>query len=564
MPHPDRKDSGFIRIWRSLPVQSGRLALFLLILAILISGLESAYVQVVTTYQTVSPALLTDPTFLLLLSLDLLVPTAVAMLSRRAFMLYLFGQCVMSVMLLHYNIFFYNPLTLSTIYHSMQGAASLGVDIFGFSKPEIILRLGSLMAIKMILVQLSTADDKRMPRLWRLRGLIAVCCLALVCAVYTGIYGRTGLSSVWVDLVGHRTATERRMEAGTREAVRNIGYIATWLGELVTGKYKDTELIYAEARCADPENPAGGPSALAEAPICPGASWLGLPLPQAGPDIVLMQVESLDYAALGLEVNGREVLPFLAKLAEKSLLFKVFSPHKVGSSNSDYEILNARTADQNVIYYSYIKKYPDSVIHILSDKGYRPAVIHGLSGNLFNLREAYAAQGFASLHFKEELVAAGYAPSELIMDHIVDEDIFSFASERANNIAPGAPRAEFVITMSSHVPFMDALPRFKTSSSVFSRYISSMHYFDNHFAAYYARLPEGTLLVLWGDHGSDVEYPEPYGPNSRHVPFMVHVKGKNDWMNGLTGPRPGIYTLCELSYYLRKILGRANPDAPRY
>lgn len=555
MPHASRKHSGFRRVWRSLPVGNGRLALALLLLAILLSALESAYVQVVTTYQTVSPKLLRDPAFLLLFSLDLLVPTAVAMLSRRVFMLYLVGQCFMSAILLHYNVFFYNPLTLSTIYHSWQGAASLGIDIFAFAKPWVILRLVLLLAVKILLVQLSLAEDERMPRLWRLRGIIAVCCLALICAVYTGIYGRTGLSSVWVDLDGHRSATERRMEAGTLEAVRNIGYAATWLGELATGKYKDTELIYAQARCADPE---GNPTSRADGPVCPN-SWLGLPLPPAGPVIVLMQVESLDYAALNLKVNGREVLPFLDKLAAESLVLKVFAPHKVGSSNSDYEILNARLADQNVIYYGYIKEYPDSVAHILADKGYRPAVLHGLPGRLFNLREAYAAQGFKDMFFKEELIKAGYAPSRMIMEHIPDAELFAFAAERDARLDPDAPRAEFLITMSSHVPFMDPLPAFKSAGGPFSRYISSMHYFDEHFAAYYAGLPAGTLLILWGDHGSDVEYPEPYGPNSRHVPFIVHVKGNEAWLEGRAGARPGVYTLCELSYYIRKIFKAARP-----
>ena len=554
MSHHGRKYSGLTKIWRSLPVENGRVALFLLSFVIFVSALESAYIQVVTTSQAISSALLADPAFLLLFSLDLLVPAAVALLSRRIFMLYLFGQCMMSVILLHYNIFFYNPLTLATIYHSMQGAASLGIDIFGFARPEIILRLGLLMAVKIFLVQLAMTDDTRMPRIWRLRGLIAVSCLALICTVYTSIYGRTGLSSIWVDLVGHRTAVERRMEAGTREAVRNIGYIATWLGELATGKYKDTELIYAQARCADPEAPDG----YSSDPVC-GKSWLGLPIPPVGPHIVLMQVESLDFAILGLEVNGHKVLPFIDKLAEKSLVLKTFAPHKVGSSNSDYEILNARVADQNVIYYSYIKEYPDSVIHMLADNRYGSAIIHGLPGRLFNLRDAYAAQGFDRLFFKEELVEAGYKPSEMIMAHIKDEDLFSFASERLDAMSGKGPWVEFMITMSSHVPFMDPLPKFKGARGSFGRYISSIHYFDEHFASYYARLPQGTLLIIWGDHGSDVRYPAPYGPNSRHVPFMVHIKGENAWMNGQEGIRPGDYTLCELSYYLRKMFRQAGP-----
>ncbi len=551
----------FLRWWKRLPVRNSRLALLLLNLAVLLAGLESAWVQVATTHRAFSVDLIFTQSFWLLLCLDMLVPLIVALLSRRAFLVFLAGQCFLSTILMHYTIFFYNPLTLSSIYHSVQGAASLGFDIFGFARAEIILIVGALFALKVLLVQLSNLPDKRMPPMWTMRGITAVAGMAVVCMISILIYGKTGMSVFWVDSRGHRTATERRQEEGTTQAVRSIGYMATWIGEWLSGTYKDTALIYAETRCPDPGL------------FCGDADEGCLPLPPVGETVVMIQVESLDYAALDMRVNGHQVTPFLNLMARDSLVLRAFAPHKVGSCNSDYELLNARVASQNVIYYSYIKSYPDSVIHPLADKGYRPAVFHGLPGNIFNLREAYAQQGFVDFFFKEEMLAAGYGASQGIMEHVLDEGVFDMA---ANKLAIGGRQAQFIITMSSHIPFLPATPMFKSAGGTFARYVSSLRYLDQCLAAYYAKLPAGTLLIIWGDHGSDVSYPRGFPDNARRVPFLVHIKpggAGSDWLQGyqrhpatppeLVGmmddfpPETREFSLCELSFFLRRIFENA-------
>lgn len=544
------------RRFAALPVRNGRLAVFFLFLAVGVIGLESACVQTLTAYRTISADLVTTPSFVSLLALDMLVPLTVVLLSRRLLFAYCVVQCFLSVVLLHYTIFFYNPLTLSTIYHSMQGAASLGVDIFGFARWDIIMLGAVLLAVKVLLIQLGRTPDRRMPRLWNLRGITAVTCMAVIWVISSTIYGRTGLSVLWVDSRGHRTATERRMEEGTREAVRSIGYVATWIGEWMSGTYRDTALIYAEMRCADPDETYCREHGRGK------GTWHGLPVPPVGNVVVFVQVESLDYAALDMTVNGRAVTPFFNFLARRSVTAKAFAPHKVGSCNADYEILNGRVADQNVIYYSYIKEYPDSVIEKLAAAGYAPTVYHGLGGNLFNLREAYAAQGFQRFVFKEELLRKGYAASSLIMGHVRDEDVFAQAAE---DMAEGGKRAQFIVTMTSHIPFIEALPVFKSAGGTFSRFVSSLHYVDQCLAAYYATLPEGALLVVWGDHGSDVPYPAGYPANTRHVPFIAHRKGDISWLGMFAdntdmgaGANEREFTLCELAHYLRRLASAAR------
>ncbi|UQZ88826.1 hypothetical protein C4J81_06270 [Deltaproteobacteria bacterium Smac51] len=551
-------------------MESPLLAIFLVLAVVAMSGLESAYVQVTTTNQAATADLLGSVPFLLLFSLDLLVPLTVALLSKRFFILYLLAQCFLSSILLHYTIFFYNTLTLSTIYHSMQGAASLGIDILGFTRWDIIITLGFLLMLKLFLVRVSMVRRRGMPRIWKLRGAVAVACMMAICCVVIAIYGKTGLTLTWVEPKGHRPAAERRLEEGARESVRTIGYVATWLGEFFSGNYKDTTLIYAEARCSDP----GGGLCVTEG----GAGkWLGLPVPPLGETVVMIQAESLDFAAVDLRVNGRVVMPFMNYLAHTSMLLKVFAPHKVGSCNSDYEILNGRIAEQNVVYYTYINDYPDSVIHLLNESGYHPAVFHGLSGGLFNLRSAYEAQGFERFHFKEELLAEGYKPGPYIMEHVMDEDLFKNAADHL--LSADGRRAQFIITMSSHVPFMKPRPEYKSVGGKFARYVSSLTYLDQQLAEYYARLPEGTVMIIWGDHGSDVVYPRGFEPGDREVPFLVHVKGETGWLSELraekaarnaslsaTSREPSLtadgrtHNLCQLTFYLRCLFSQRPHD----
>ena len=528
----------------------GWAALGCLNLAVLLCALESAYVQVTTTGRDLSPSLFSDPSFLMLFGIDLAVPLCVALFSRRAFMCVLLLQAVLSCILLHYSLFFYNPLTLSTIYHSMQGLGALGGGVLAFVRWRIVLTLGVLCLFKLGLARLSLVPDWKMPPFWNMRGITAVACMTAAFWMSNIIYAKTGLSLAWVDSRGHRTATERRLEGGTREVVRTLGYIPTWIGEFASGTYADLDLIYAEARCHDP---------AAEEPDV--SRWDGNPVPPLPATVVMLQVESLDFEAVNMRIGDVPVMPFLSRLSGLSLHLETFAPHKVGSCNSDYELLNSRVADQNVLYYEYITAYPDSVIRLLDAAGYTSAVFHGLEGGLFHLRSAYTAMGFSKTIFKEDLQKQGYTQGQAMLGQIPDSDVFSSA---LNFLRPEDKQALFIITMDSHIPFSDVRAEFRRESGNFARYISSLRTFDEALAYFYFQLPEGALLLLWGDHGSDVDYPGEYPPNRRRVPFVVHVKGNAGWMNGggeNTGRPP--YMLCELSYYLKRIFAQAGPSGPK-
>ena len=523
------------------PVRSGKCALCFLLLSVFVSSAESFLVQTLSLHHVLTLESLGDTANVYLLLIDVLVPLSLCLLSRWAYLVFMMVQTMVSSVILHYGSFFYNTLTLSTIYHSMQGLSYLGDSVFMFLKADILLTLTMVFCAKLLFLWLSALPHASMPGLWHLRGVAALSGLMLVSVMIFWGHGRVGILSMWTDASEHRTAEARRTQEGTRQSVQHLGYLATWAGEWLGGVYKDTTLIYAEKTCPDPDESRESAD-----------TWCGYSLPPVRGPVVMLQVESLDFAAPSMRFNGMPVMPFLESLLPSSLLLRAFAPHKVGSANSDYELLNGRVAEQNVMYYSYIREYPDSVVHHLADR--RPAVFHGLEGNLFNLRQAYALMGFDRSFFKEELVEAGYPPSSLTMEHVADEHVLNAAAEY---LEQGRGEAVFVVTMSSHIPFMEPGSEFGLKDGMFARYVSSLHYVDACLADFWKRLPEGTLLMLWGDHSSDISYPRGMEDNGKHVPFLVSVKGDDAWLKS----RPDTertFTLCELSHLLRRILRKGQ------
>lgn len=526
----------------SAPSREGTALVFLL-LSVAVSALESLLVQTFSIHHMMTAESLADTVTPSLAAVDALVPLSLALLSRRAYLVFLVLQSVTDAVILHYAAFFYNTLTLSAMYHSMQGLSSLGGSVFVFVRPGILFTLALVLGVQLVLVRLSGLRRGLPPRLRAVRAAAVPLCLMLVAVTVFQEHGRSGMLSLWTGEGPHVSTFDRRSQEGSKQSVRRLGYLATWAGEWAGGSYRDLSLVYAEKRCADPD------ALFRETHREKAGEWCGCPLPSFWGPVAMIQVESLDYAALSMSFGGHEVMPFLRSLLPSSLLLRAFAPHKVGSANADYELLNGRVAEENVMYYSHIRDYPDSVIRALASR--RPAVFHGLEGELFHLREAYRLMGFGETFFKEELVRAGYPTSTLALEQVTDEHVLDAA---ARYLEQGRGEAVFAVTMSSHIPFMEPWPPFGLGRGMFARYVSSLRYVDGCLASFYARLPEGTLFVLWGDHGSDVSYPSFMKDNGRHVPFLVNVKGRDAWLAGREREKEErSFTLCSLSWLLRRL-----------
>src|SRR4029078_8074515 len=55
-----------------------------------------------------------------------------------------------------------------------------------------------------------------------------------------------------------------------------------------------------------------------------------------GKRLIVVQAESLDFSALGYKVNGEEVTPFLNRLREQSMFYRIQAIHFNGSADADF------------------------------------------------------------------------------------------------------------------------------------------------------------------------------------------------------------------------------------
>lgn len=275
---------------------------------------------------------------------------------------------------------------------------------------------------------------------------------------------------------------------------------------------------------------------------CEAAKTADIPLPYVGKRVVLLQVESLGWELLQLHVNGQEVMPFISHLAKNGLLLKLDGLKKLGSANSDYELLNAKNVLEERIYYGGITRYPDSILTEATRRGYDIGIVHGLTGEYMDRRIAYSLMGVQKQYFYEELRKAGYPVYKPFGGFILDNDLFDYSKNILQELS--TPSLLFVITISMHEPaLVPEIENFKNSP--YAAFYSASTHTDTAIKDFVQSAPDDTTFVIYGDH-------RPYqGEQSGFVPFIIYTKQKTP-QNIYVSEE--IYTRCETGHYLRRVL----------
>jgi hypothetical protein len=354
-----------------------------------------------------------------------------------------------------------------------------------------------------------------MGRVWRLG--VSVTALAVLggCYSYDYIKGR-------MDIL--KPNPPEVLENSILNHLRYRGFLFTWLQEYYYDVPFNYQEVYAEIGC----NPD---------------SVMPLPLPDISGRISMIQVESLDWAALYKKINGKEVAPNLNAMARRSLVLKLDGMKHFVSANSEYEMLNSRIARAFFLYFEYLNKYSDSIALPLKSAGYETSLVHGVAGAYMNRRYAYPKMGFDSNFFFEQIKEQGYQVTPGLFEYnIADYDLMKFAADYAK----GKDRyLHFLITVTMHASVEAKTPAYEK----WDGYWRSVNYFDEGLGLYIKSLPEGSTVILYGDHQSY------HGPEKNDlVPFLVYIKGQN--LSKLKTPPGMVYTRCELSHYLRRIFAR--------
>lgn len=399
-----------------------------------------------------------------------------------------------------YHSVFQRALGFQTLKASFREGAAVADAGLALLNAKLLFGLLVLAVVKVALVWRNRSRFR--PR-WRVGFLFLFTWVGL------GIWGDENVLRLG-NLVRH---------VSFEEAAAAYGYLWTWAGEEVHigGRLLERALEVAERSRSN---------RLSDE----------LPLPYAE-KIAIIQMESVEFRSLDLEFEGEPLMPFLAELRKRSRFYKVRAIHENGSADADFAMLTGKAPSPDVIPYR-IEGYPyeNPLPSLFRRAGYRTEFYHGLYGHFFHRRPIIEkSMGFDSVVFEEELIERyGALPTHW---GVKDRDVFRLAAKEMN--ASEGPVFQFIITLTSHVPFdflsddeREISPRVETPQDKWEtiklHYLDSIRYVDRVLREYYEALPEGSLVILYGDHATSAipgNFRDPEGNVIEYVPYFIHQKG---------------------------------------
>lgn len=226
------------------------------------------------------------------------------------------------------------------------------------------------------------------------------------------------------------------------------------------------------------------------------------------PDIVVIQMESIDAAAVGAKYRGEFVMPRLHAMSKTCRYYPFALTYHLAGSTSDCEfsVLNSSPALED---YPSVKvpmaTYPNALVKPLTNAGYRVDMFHGNYGDYFGRNGVFHRMGFS--HF--------YDMPAMGLNHVgwgaPDHQVLSFLHSRLDSAT--TPYCAYFITMSSHEPFIFvdnyySNPRFRSVRDERTRhYFTSLAYVDSLVADHVTRLRSrrpNTYVFVFGDHSPRV------------------------------------------------------------
>jgi phosphoglycerol transferase MdoB-like AlkP superfamily enzyme len=222
------------------------------------------------------------------------------------------------------------------------------------------------------------------------------------------------------------------------------------------------------------------------------------------PNVVMIQVESLDANIIHQKYNGKYIAPFLSSMADQYIYHRrMMSYHLAGgTSDAEYSIINSL---EPFTSFPSMKlngdKYPNSIAKIFRDAGYQVNGFHGNIGSFYNRTKAYTKMGFKMFYDidKMGLSDAKWGAS--------DKAVFDFAYKTIKN--EEKPFFTYIVTMTSHTPFryVDDYVSINDYDTVESegtkQYYKSVHYVDDQikqFVTKIQKLDPNTCIFIYGDH----------------------------------------------------------------
>ena len=286
-----------------------------------------------------------------------------------------------------------------------------------------------------------------------------------------------------------------------------------------------------------------------------------------GKNIIVIQTESLESMVLDAEYQGQEITPELNRILEDSIWFTDVHEQVLFGNSCDAELMFL-TSTYPISSGSAFMRYGDNTYNaipkILSSSGYSSLAMHGDDPNFWNRETVYSGFGFLDYVTEESFDYTDEGGMG-----ILDECFFHQATDELDALPD--PYFEFLITLSSHIPFelpeecntMDLEDDGKTDD-----YMQAIHYTDACIGDFIDNLEssgelDNSAVVIYGDHeGLSKYYGTDFADNDMHVPFIVYIPGLDgftvDSIGGQVDMLPTLLYLMGVdeSEYSYSVMGR--------
>jgi glucan phosphoethanolaminetransferase (alkaline phosphatase superfamily) len=284
--------------------------------------------------------------------------------------------------------------------------------------------------------------------------------------------------------------------------------------------------------------------------------------------IVVLQLESVGGAAIQAVYQGEPVMPFLHQLKDQSMYYRIAAFHRNGSCDMDYAATTGVEPYPGVVPYRLPgMEYTNSVPAFMSHHGYQTYLFHGNTGLFYERGPVMDRLGFDHIFFKEQL-APQHLPSSLI--GVRDADILQCLLKAVQS----EPRVyAFCITLDTHAPYLQLTPGemevFPDPHAPVERYFNSLRYLDRCLRDFVNQLPEGTTVVLYGDHTASMHteiFNSDIVDGKEYVGCLIYQKGRDlsAWQQTrqLLVATDGALNLLDVMNYLRHSIAVGAGSVP--
>jgi hypothetical protein len=280
--------------------------------------------------------------------------------------------------------------------------------------------------------------------------------------------------------------------------------------------------------------------------------------PRELPNVVVVLLESISYAASGLENPDEPRMETLAALAQEGVEFRTTRVPIPYTSKAFWATFTGSTPDvQSDAAEAVLADGPyESLASILSTLGYRTAFFEMSKGSFECAPGLFANLGFDKAWFRENLeddtASLGYFSGD---DFRLLEPAFNWVDQG------GGPFLLTMITSVAHDPYEVPQWYAPSAQTKAERYLQAIRFTDDFLGAVLEQLEqrglaENTIVCVLGDHGEDTR---PEIRKSRWAPFdeVLRVPWIIRWPGRIEGPLrvEGLSSQLDVTPTLLSLLG---------